>query len=95
MIFLKMMSNLNHIIITGLLQKQHSLKEVKHLQKHLCRGIIFQLLHYKEFDAGIMKKGLTILKTISLPVVLKADGLAAGKGVIICKNHIEAWENMN
>jgi phosphoribosylamine---glycine ligase len=25
-----------------------------------------------------------------LPIVLKADGLAAGKGVIICQNHIEA-----
>jgi phosphoribosylamine--glycine ligase len=25
-----------------------------------------------------------------VPVVLKADGLAAGKGVIICQSHIEA-----
>ena len=31
-----------------------------------------------------------MLKTHSLPVVLKADGLAAGKGVIICNSHIEA-----
>jgi phosphoribosylamine--glycine ligase len=30
------------------------------------------------------------LKDHQLPVVLKADGLAAGKGVIICQHHLEA-----
>ena len=25
-----------------------------------------------------------------MPIVLKADGLAAGKGVVICQNHVEA-----
>jgi phosphoribosylamine--glycine ligase len=25
-----------------------------------------------------------------LPIVLKADGLAAGKGVVICENYVEA-----
>ena len=30
------------------------------------------------------------IKGHALPVVLKADGLAAGKGVLICQSHIEA-----
>ena len=32
------------------------------------------------------------LETIAMPVVLKADGLAAGKGVIVCKTREEAQE---
>jgi phosphoribosylamine--glycine ligase len=45
---------------------------------------------YKEFDADHFSEGLEYVKSHSLPVVLKADGLAAGKGVIICQSHIEA-----
>jgi phosphoribosylamine---glycine ligase len=32
------------------------------------------------------------LKRFSVPVVVKADGLAAGKGVVICETHFEAEE---
>jgi phosphoribosylamine--glycine ligase len=45
---------------------------------------------YKEFDANQFNEGLEYVRNHSLPVVLKADGLAAGKGVIICQSHIEA-----
>jgi phosphoribosylamine---glycine ligase len=45
---------------------------------------------YKEFDADHFSEGSEYLKSHSLPVVLKADGLAAGKGVIICQSPIEA-----
>ena len=45
---------------------------------------------YCEFDATNFEEGITYIKNHSLPVVLKADGLAAGKGVVICNNHIEA-----
>ena len=45
---------------------------------------------YKEFTADNFQDGLNYLKQHSLPIVLKADGLAAGKGVIICQNHVEA-----
>ncbi len=37
-----------------------------------------------------MLKGITWLQQHPLPVVLKADGLAAGKGVVICQSTIEA-----
>ena len=45
---------------------------------------------YKEFTIDNYADGVLYLQQHSLPVVLKADGLAAGKGVVICQNHLEA-----
>lgn len=45
---------------------------------------------YREFSSAEFAGGIAYLQQHSLPVVLKADGLAAGKGVVICQNHIEA-----
>lgn len=47
---------------------------------------------YAEFTADNFEQGLAYLAQHSLPIVLKADGLAAGKGVVICQNHAEARE---
>lgn len=45
---------------------------------------------YREFDLDNFNDGIPYLKAHALPIVLKADGLAAGKGVMICQSHIEA-----
>jgi phosphoribosylamine---glycine ligase len=45
---------------------------------------------YREFTALNYEEGVSYIKEHQLPVVLKADGLAAGKGVLICNNTIEA-----
>src|SRR5690606_10564052 len=40
---------------------------------------------YKSFNQENLEEGLSYLETQNLPIVLKADGLAAGKGVLICE----------
>lgn len=45
---------------------------------------------YKTFTAKNLDEGIAYIKNHSLPIVLKADGLAAGKGVLIIDNHEEA-----
>ncbi len=45
---------------------------------------------YREFTLSNYQEGVDYLHKHKLPIVLKADGLAAGKGVVICENHLEA-----
>lgn len=47
---------------------------------------------YETFDSP--EKALKYLETASMPIVLKADGLALGKGVLICMNREEAREGV-
>ncbi|MFD2873706.1 phosphoribosylamine--glycine ligase [Mucilaginibacter ximonensis] len=46
------------------------------------------------FTADTLQEGLDYLPTIGLPIVLKADGLAAGKGVLICTTLEEAQREL-
>ncbi len=44
----------------------------------------------RSFTKGTLSEGLNYLDSHSLPIVLKADGLAGGKGVLICESVYEA-----
>ncbi len=48
----------------------------------------------KTFTSSEIEEGLAYISTRTPPIVLKADGLAAGKGVIISPSHEEAKEEM-
>ncbi len=45
---------------------------------------------FRSFTKDQLNEGLQYLETQQLPIVLKADGLAAGKGVLICETFDDA-----
>jgi phosphoribosylamine---glycine ligase len=49
---------------------------------------------YETFTFDTIHRGIDYVKAHSLPVVLKADGLAAGKGVLICESNDEAVQEL-
>lgn len=50
--------------------------------------------HYGEFTIENMEDGFDFIDEQPVPIVLKADGLAAGKGVLIVPEHGQAKENL-
>ena len=64
----------------------------KAFSKDLMKKYNIPAAAYENFDDP--KEALAYLETAKLPVVLKADGLALGKGVLICNTRKEAREGV-
>ena len=64
----------------------------KAFSKDLMKKYNIPTAAYENFDDP--QKALAYLETAKMPVVLKADGLALGKGVLICETLEEAKEGV-
>ena len=81
---------LMHIVITGPSKAGAQMEGSKAFAKSFMEKNGIPTAKYGEFTSANFEDGLHYIQHHSLPIVLKADGLAAGKGVIICHNHVEA-----
>ena len=81
---------LKGIPVIGPQQEAAQLEGSKDFSKQFMQKHNIPTAAYKTFTKDTLQEGLTYLATAGLPVVLKADGLAAGKGVLICTTLEEA-----
>ena len=81
---------LHHIKVIGPSKEAAQLEGSKAFAKAFMKRHGIPTAAYEEFTADKYLEGVEYIKKQSLPIVLKADGLAAGKGVLICQNHLEA-----
>jgi len=82
--------SLQNIIIIGPSAAAAQLEGSKAFSKHFMQRHNIPTASYCEFTYTDFEEGLQYLQQHSLPIVLKADGLAAGKGVIICESVTDA-----
>jgi phosphoribosylamine--glycine ligase len=83
-------SETKHIQIVGPSAEAAQLEGSKAFAKAFMQRHDIPTASYKEFNSANFEEGLEYINNHSLPIVLKADGLAAGKGVLICTTHEDA-----
>lgn len=83
---------LRHILVVGPSQEGARLEGSKAFAKVFMQAFGIPTAAYREFDAESLDEGLAYIAAHATPIVLKADGLAAGKGVVICTDAEEAQQ---
>ncbi|HEX8333680.1 MAG TPA: phosphoribosylamine--glycine ligase [Segetibacter sp.] len=88
--FYKSDEELQNISVIGPSAEAAQLEGSKAFSKHFMQRHNIPTAAYAEFDEYSYKAGRTYISEHTTPIVLKADGLAAGKGVVICETVAEA-----
>ena len=88
--FFKNDEALKHIPVIGPSKKGAQLEGSKEFAKEFLVKHNIPTAAYGSFTRETLEKGQQFLETLSPPYVLKADGLAAGKGVLIIQDLEEA-----
>ncbi len=81
--YLTSADELSGLIVIGPSQQGAQLEGSKAFAKSFMQRHGIPTAGYREFNTDNFEEGLEYISTHTLPIVLKADGLAAGKGVII------------
>jgi phosphoribosylamine---glycine ligase len=87
---LRSFSGLENLLVIGPAKQAAQLEGSKAFAKAFMKKYNIPTAAYGEFTKANLQEGIAYIKKQNLPVVLKADGLAAGKGVLICNTHLEA-----
>ena len=82
--------DLRHVGIFGPTQAGARLEGSKEFAKGFMMRHGIPTARYRSFTSDTLEEGYRFLETLSAPYVLKADGLAAGKGVLIIESLDEA-----
>ncbi|MGB1040138.1 MAG: phosphoribosylamine--glycine ligase [Flavobacteriales bacterium] len=85
---------LKHIHIIGPKKLGAQLEGSKKFSKEFMQRHNIPTARYKAFTAETLEEGFAFLETLNPPFVLKADGLAAGKGVVIPDNLADAKKEL-
>ncbi|KAA6344586.1 Phosphoribosylamine--glycine ligase [termite gut metagenome] len=85
---------LKHVAVIGPSKEGAKLEGSKEFAKGFMQRHNIPTARYKSVTAGTLDEGLTFLQTLSSPYVLKADGLCAGKGVLILPTLEEAQKKL-
>ena len=83
-----------HIDIIGPTAKGATLEGSKEFAKGFMQRHNIPTAGYKSITADNLEEGLAFLETLEAPYVLKADGLCAGKGVLILPTLEEAKKEL-
>ncbi len=84
--YLESADELTDLIVIGPSQEGAQLEGSKAYAKSFMLRHGIPTAGYREFQADNFEEGLDYLSQHPLPIVLKADGLAAGKGVVIAQD---------
>jgi phosphoribosylamine---glycine ligase len=85
----------SHILVVGPSKEGAQLEGSKSFSKKFMQRHHIPTAKYFEVDEKNIRKGIEFLTTLKPPYVLKADGLAAGKGVLIIDNIDEAVDELS
>ena len=92
--FFKEDNQLAHIPVIGPSKKGARLEGSKEFAKEFLVKHNIPTAGYGSFTAETVEAGCAFLETLHPPYVLKADGLAAGKGVLIIQDLAEAKDEL-
>lgn len=92
---LKSDSELKDLLIVGPSQNGAQLEGSKEFAKDFMKKYGVPTAAAEVFDATNIQDGYKFLESLEPPYVLKADGLAAGKGVLITESIEEAKANLD
>ena len=83
-----------HIPVIGPSKEGAQMEGSKDFAKRFMQRHNIPTARYETFDGNSLNEGLAFLETLKAPYVLKADGLCAGKGVLILPTLEEAKKEL-